>query len=112
MNRNAACQLKVVTRKAITGMPSTLDALAQPSKIAVAVPRSCRGNHCPIAFQPAGMVGASPTPSTSRDASSRPSPPAAAEANDATAHSAAATRFTQRTPIRSTIEPIGSCSIA
>jgi hypothetical protein len=63
-------------------------------------------------FQPAGIVGASPTPSSRRLTSSSPRPPAAAEAKEATVHRNAAARLTQVTPILSMMEPTGSWSIA
>ena len=79
-------------------MPIAEANLALESKMAVASPRSLRGNHTPMALALPGNVGASAMPSNSRAEMMAAKPRASPVANEATLHRNALMRMTGFTP--------------
>ena len=110
MTRNPARQPKPKIANATTGTPITLPSFCDPSKIAVARPRSRRGNQYPVAFELAGNDGASAIPNRNRPANKLQYPVDAAVIAEATPHSPALSRPIPFTPNRSSTSPIGICS--
>ena len=112
MKTNAPRQPYEAATIEMSGMAIAVPSFAAASKIAVARPRSWRGNHVPIALALPGNVGASPTPSKSRAPKNVEKFVAAAVRNDATLHRSAPTRPIVITPKRSSTSPTGICSAA
>src|SRR6201986_2654755 len=82
------------------------------SNVAVGMTRRSGGNHWAMDFELGGKVGASPMPSSSLEANSRPMEGATEAKPEAPAHRSTAGSMMRRTPKRSSREPEGTCRSA
>jgi hypothetical protein len=87
------------------GSDSAEPASVPELKMLEAKARSCRGNHCDTTLELAGMIGASPSPSSIRSPMREPNPRASATAAVKTPHQAAAAAYMTLPPTRSISQP-------